>query len=727
MQFSTISKAVFLLLLTTMMALPSSMRAQVDTTTTYQLDEVIISANRWQESPQTTGRNVTVITSEELRNSTYYSVGELLAAQQSIHLVGNGQTPGSTQSAFLRNANSNHSVVMIDGIRISDPSTPGNSPDLSELSLARVERIEIVRGSHSTLYGSSAIGGVINIISRGSGNVGSSGTVGTRHGAFGSGTYSTANELDLNYTGQNGFYADFGIAQELTNGLDATIDTVQNPGSFNPQDQDDFNKLDLSGKVGYATDQLKLYTSYRRVDQTADVDQGAYSDARNAQVDFRRDLFTYGGSYPLGEQWELEFNGAYSDLQRDFVNDSSISNAAGTAYDGSYNETNAEGTLLENELTARVNTPSVSAIVGIGNKRQTMNTRNYTYLSSFNYESETDLDSLDLKESINHAFIHSELNGSLLGDQYEAFSLGLGSRLVDHNEFGTHLTFEINPKVQVSSSALVYGAVTSGFNAPSLYQLYSPAISPGYVTDRGNENLEAETSVSYELGWKQSIDSALQLNLSLFRTNVKNVIEYVYLWNGDKPIDNLASQDFGGDTYLNASRQHINGVELGLESRIARSVTVGGNLSYTHSTLQFNPDDIDGQYTEGSYVQMYESGEFLTEQKELESLTRRPSLTGSVNVAWQATEDLRLRTNTRFVGKRHDIFYSSDLGPGFYGALDRSEVDGYSITDFSVRYEFFDALSVIGKIENLFDTDYVELNGYRAKGRGFFIKAQYVF
>ncbi|MDX1639004.1 MAG: TonB-dependent receptor plug domain-containing protein, partial [Balneolaceae bacterium] len=265
-QRSTVPTVLLLLL-----AFPFTAQSQVDTTRTYTLNEVIISASRWAESPRTVGRNVTVISSEELRNSSYYSVGELLAEQQSLHIVGEGQNPGSVQSAFLRNANSNHSVVLIDGIRISDPSTAANSLDLSELSLARVQRIEIVRGSHSTLYGSSAIGGVINVITRGPSSAGISGSVGTRHGTFGTSTYSTGNQLNLNYSGSGGFYADFGISHRLSNGFDATIDTLQDPTAFPGRDRDDFDKLDLAGKLGYQTEKFELFGSYRRVDQTSDV------------------------------------------------------------------------------------------------------------------------------------------------------------------------------------------------------------------------------------------------------------------------------------------------------------------------------------------------------------------------------------------------------------------------------------------------------------------------
>lgn len=66
----------------------------------------------------------------------------------------------------MRGANSNHTVIMVDGMRLSDPSSVDNALDLGELSLTNIERIEIVRGAHSTLYGSSAIGGAVNIITK---------------------------------------------------------------------------------------------------------------------------------------------------------------------------------------------------------------------------------------------------------------------------------------------------------------------------------------------------------------------------------------------------------------------------------------------------------------------------------------------------------------------------------------------------------------------------------
>lgn len=696
--------------------------ADSDTSTVYELDEIIISASKYEQSPQSVGRNVTVISREEIEKSIYTSVSDLLAEQQSIHMVGSGQTPGSLQQGFIRNANSSHSVVMIDGVRISDPSTNNNAVDLSELSLTGIRRIEIVRGSHSTLYGSSAIGGVINIITKKQGAEGFNLTAETKHGRFGEGTYSTSNNLYANYTSEKGIYVNAGVDYQHTNGIDATIDTVSNPDVFNPQDQDDFKKLDVMGKLGYKSEQYEIYGSYRRADQKVDNDQGAYRDDSNAFTEFQRDLLGYGAGAELSRQILLEFSGAYSDLRRDFVNDSSLVSADGT-YDGTYVENNGEGTLWENELKAVTEGEYIRLVTGVSASRQTMNSRTYIYSrSDFGvFESTTDLDSLDLKEIIYNGYIHGEVNGGLFSESLDPVSLTLGARYVNHDEFGSHFTYEINPKIELSQSALIYGALTTGFNAPSLYKLYAPQ-TQGF-TNRGNSNLKPETSVSYEVGWKQTISPAISFKVSAFKTDVRDVIEYVYLWDSETSTNNLTFADYLGDTYINVSQQDIRGVELSASAYLTPKLNVQGSLSLTKSTLTFQPGDIDQSYTGGNHVQIYESGQFVTEEQEIEGLTRRPSANAFLSAAYEAADDLRLKVDSRFVGSRDDVFYSANLGP--LGALDRNGLPAYNVTDLSVRYDVTERFSVTGKVENIFDTDYQEIRGYRSRGRSLFVKASF--
>src|SRR5579871_4238086 len=159
--------------------------AQTDSLRGRTLDEVVVSASRFDQKILETPRSVTVINSDVIRNSVYNSVGDLLAKQPGIYIVGSNQTPGTNQSLFMRGANSNQVLVLMDGVRITDPSSPNNAVDLSELSLTNVERIEIIEGAHSTIYGGGAIGGVINIITKKNSTAGLHGSGSVQTGTFG--------------------------------------------------------------------------------------------------------------------------------------------------------------------------------------------------------------------------------------------------------------------------------------------------------------------------------------------------------------------------------------------------------------------------------------------------------------------------------------------------------------------------------------------------------------
>lgn len=696
-------------------------RAQVDTTKIYKLGEVVVSASRHAETALTSGRNVSVITREEIKEGMYTNVAEALSHQQSLYMIGNRQTPGSLQQGFLRQANSNHTVVMVDGVRISDPSTVNNSLDLSELSLAGVERIEIVRGSHSTLYGSSAIGGVINIITRDRGETGLGLTLDTSQGTFGSGAYSTTNSVHANYTLENGWYGNADIVHKYSNGIDATTDTVTNPALFNPQDREAFSKLDANARIGYKGDQWDLYINYRDVNQDADTDQGSFNDDDNARVEFGRYLVGYGAGYQVTGDLQLKLDGAWTGLNRYFVDDSSKISSTG-AYDGIYTETDAAGTLWENEFTGSLSLDHIRLLLGTSSTRQTMTSRSYTYSSTFNFESETDLDSLDLEEVITSGFIQAELNGSILSGSLDRFLLILGGRFARHNRFGGHWTYEINPKIRLDGPGTIYGAITTGFNAPSLYQLYAPEQGFGTFTNRGNPNLEPESSISYEIGWKQWINENNRISLSGYKRKVKNVIEYVYLWRGNTPVESLGFSDYLGDTYLNASRQDILGLELNVESRLHSRLTVSGTLNLSKSTHVFRPGDIDREYTGTHHVQVFESGTFVDSMEKLNRLSRRPSLEAALKVDYTPTNHLSIGVNSSYTGERYDVFYSSNLGP--LGALDRSELDPYLVTDIRARYQISNRITIGAKVQNLFNKQYHELRGFNTTGRGYFLNGE---
>lgn len=694
-----------------------------DTTKTYLLEEVVVTATRIERNPAEVGRSISIIPGDRIANQLYHSVGEILSQQEGIYVVGAGQNPGMLQSIFMRGAASNHTAILIDDIPITDPSSPNRALDVAELSLAGFDRIEIVRGSHSTLYGSSAIGGVINMITRKNRQPGFHTNAELRAGTFGKGTSLFAQYLGLNYTHPTGFYANAEMENGKVKGLDATVDTVMNPDVFKNRDQDGFDKRDLLGKIGFKKEKFDLYASYKHTDQRTDIDDGAYRDDDNYVVDFKRNLVTYGGSYNLNKNLTLKFVGGFSDMKRDLVDDSSVVDKVGNT-DRTYYEASFQGTTFTNELQGNIRVRGIEGVIGIGTHKETMTSKSYFYTRTIFgvFESRKDLDTLDLKSTITNIFSHFDLRGSLLHSSLDRFSIGLGLRYNDHSRYGGNITYQLNPSYRVGDNALLYASYSTGFNAPSLYQLYTPELNHLSGIQRGNRNLQPELSKSFELGLKQSFRGLLNLQLAYYMTTVDNLIEYVYLWNKNKAIGELRFGDYRGDTYLNLGRQTSRGVEISVTSMLSDQILVAANVHLLSGKLKYTPSDIDTSQTKGNHVQIYGNGAFVMKDVESLGLVRRPN-TFNLSITYLPVSQLALRIDLRQVGARNDVYYESKLGP--FGALGSVPVGDYTLVDFTQTVRLGSHLLVTGRIENVFNTKYLEINGFTTRGRGFYVKTRF--
>src|SRR6478752_9233555 len=138
--------------------------AQKDTVRTSVLDEVVVTANKTEQKQSITGKVVTVITKAQIEKSSGKTVAQLLNEQAGIVINGALSNAGSVQTIFMRGAGSGRTLILMDGIPVNDPSQINNDFDLNFFSINDVERIEVCKGAQSTLYGSDAIAGVINII-----------------------------------------------------------------------------------------------------------------------------------------------------------------------------------------------------------------------------------------------------------------------------------------------------------------------------------------------------------------------------------------------------------------------------------------------------------------------------------------------------------------------------------------------------------------------------------
>lgn len=699
-----------------------------DTVRTYRLPEVVVTATRTERDPLTVGRSVSVLFGDEVKRSVYHSVAEAISQKEGLYIVGTGQNFGAQQSLFLRGAGSHQTAVVVDDVRITDPSGVNNALDLSELLPFGFDRIEIVRGSHSTLYGSSAVGGVVNLISRKQWTPGLHADANIWTGTFGSGTSLLGQQLFFNATAASGLYANFEAVNSRVRGLDATVDTVSQMSAFKNRDKDGMVALDLFGKVGFANRDVDAYVAFKRHRQEKDIDKAAYRDDDNATLDFSRHLLTYGASYRFSDRLRLKFVGGYSEMKRTAVDDSSVVDASGKT-DQTYSRNAWSGTMGTHEVQAIVHDPHFEVVLGGGVYAETMSSQSYFFSNSIfgPFEFSTNLDTLGLKATVKHLFGRFDVNGGLLHSALQKWNLGFGARLTHHNAFGYHRSLELNPSYRVSERGLVYASYSMGFSAPSLYQLYAPDRDFSSGITRGNNGLRPESSSSYELGMKLDLSDDVGMTASYFHTLVNNSIEYVYLWDHNIPIEMLGSDfrrnDFRGDTYLNLGRQTTDGFEFTIHARLNDVWSLSGNLSLVSGKLRYDPNNLDQQKTQGHYVQLYSNGAFLTRAVETAELVRRPN-TANLVVTFHPTEEFMSRLAFRHVGTRPDVYYDAQRGP--YGALGTQPVDAYTVVDLVQHYAMSKRLSISARVENVFNTKYLEINGFTTRGRGFFVSARYL-
>lgn len=684
--------------------------AAQDSTGVTTLKAVVVSASRMEQPVVEVPRSVTVIGAETIRNSVYQSVGELLSAHSGLFVAGANQTPGTNQNIFMRGTSSNQVAVLIDGVRITDPTSPNAAIDFSEISLTNVARIEVIRGSHSTLFGGAAVGGVINIIMKHDADPGFHGDASWQGGTFGSDTWSSAENVNLSYGMKSGFYASGSLFRQDVAGLDASADADRLPSPF--ADRDDFRKMDGLVRAGYRSEAWDASVSFKNVHQYTEIDDGALVDDENSYLEFDRRILQYAGSYKFGAKLELSIRGSYNNSERFYEDDSS--RVSPTVWDHVFSTGTYYGRLQTHEGQLNFRAQGLYGVIGSGLYREKMFFDNYILINvpQFPYELATNYDSLDTRTATAYAFTR-------VGHKWGSFDVSAGGRYSHHTEAGGFFTFEVNPSYSFDEF-LIYGSLSTGFNPPSLYQLYDPSRSFNAFATRGNSDLKPEQSVSLEAGIKKQFPSGSFITMSAYRTNVTNGIEYVYLWNGEKDIADLDFTDDRGDRYINIGEQEVAGVEVEGLIVFSDALALTGNVSLLEAEVRAAPGDLDLTATGGHHVQIYNLGKFLERDLEGSKVVRRPSLTGFAKLTWRPVTDVSVQGFYRYTGNRYDAVYDGSLGP--YGAIAHTDVDEYHLVDLGASWRASELLSIALKVENVFDEKYHEVVGFQTRGRSLYLK-----
>ncbi len=498
------------------------------------LDEVIITANRIEQKQSQTGKVVTVIGKETLNSSQGKTLAQVLNEQAGITVNGALNNPGTVQTVYMRGANSGRVLIMIDGMPVSDPSQINNEFDLNLIQLNEVERIEIARGAQSTLYGSDAVTGVINIITTKTDlkkpfNI-KAGITGGNLGLFRSNMqlFGKANKLEYQVKGAQFSTAGFSTAQD-----------EQKTGQF---DSDGYSGKTISASLKYhLAPQLSVRGFIQNNNYTTNLDNGAFKDDKDF-TQKSQNLNTGGGFNWKNKTLSLTTNFIYTQTERNFLDDSlSIGGFTKYARDNYYSQSRF------GEIFASFNIhPQMVLLTGYDMRISSFNNQ-YLSVSSFGPFASTFNDTSIRQESLYASLIFNNANKKL--------AIEAGGRVNVNSKYGANYTYTFNPSYAFSEKLQVFGSVATGFKVPSLYQLYA-----GFA---GNDRLQPEESINYEAGVRFA-QKKVQQRLVYFYRNVNRGIDFNFI-------------DF---KYYNIPNQRAHGIEYEVSWKPVRNLDIRANASF---------------------------------------------------------------------------------------------------------------------------------------------------
>ncbi|SDI80362.1 TonB-dependent receptor plug domain-containing protein [Alloyangia pacifica] len=454
------------------------------------LGTLTLSANRGESTELArSGVTVEVVTKDDLEQSGETLLADYLARLPGVSLTSNGGI-GGTSSVFIRGLPGKYVGVYVDGIDVTDTSGPQIQYDFGMLTTADVSRIEVLKGSQSALYGSEAIGGVINITTNRATEEGLNQSVAAEFGS-----YNTAKlSYNLSYLGERGSFA-------------STLSRITTDG-YSAADEDDGN----TEEDGHEATRLSLSGDYALTDDVT-VGGAAFWQKRDSDydelgpMDGTPDELSESEEYGLRAFARLETGAVSHEVSAQYYDiDRKLS---GTYVDTYY----SPGSIIPFEY------PYEGHRWGLAYEGQTeLSAATLTFGADATREY-FDNGSDDGEQDTLGLWAQADWH---LSDQIELVTV---LRHDDHSDYGGKTTGRVSLAYLPNPDLTLRASVGTGFRAPSLYERYD-----GWS---GNEELTPETSVSYELGAEQRFGSGY-VAATLFRTEITDLITapapaYVYV------------------------------------------------------------------------------------------------------------------------------------------------------------------------------------------------------
>jgi vitamin B12 transporter len=512
-------------------------------------NSIVVTATRTEQPLSRIGQSISVLDASDIKTRQSDTLVDLVRDLPGVSFARNGGIGGVT-SVFVRGANSDQTVVLVDGVKLNDPSSTGGGFFFDDLMTGNIDRIELLRGSQSVLWGSQAIGGVLNIITRQP----------TDHTAIDlRGEYgfrNTAN-VDGNISGKQGpISASIGGSYYRTDGISAFDENVGG------QEKDGYSNYSANAKVGITlADNISL-----------DL-RGWFTQGRSGQDGFPAPFFTFGDTdnYALNREYV-----GYAGLNATLL-EGRFHNRIAYAY-----------TNVRRRLYSAPDTDPSSDYRGKNGRIEYQGIFDIAdgWQATFGAERETQrFSKVQTFDPVGHrGSAHtSSAYGQLVGTPMPRLTLTGGVRYDHHSEFGGHAVFAASGVYSPNGGATTFRASYSeGFKAPSLYQLAS---------EYGNPGLHPETSHGWDAGVTQKlVGGSFEVGATYFRRSTNNLIDFA-----DCPGSPLCADGRFG-YYLNVDKGFAQGAEATLTMRPNDRLTVTTSYTYVQSVDRSpNAADFDAQ------------------------------------------------------------------------------------------------------------------------------------
>lgn len=625
--------------------------------------EIVVTPDRVEEPKSRTASSVSVVTAAQIEKRASLGLADALRGVPGLDLYESGG-PGTQTSVFLRGATPGQTLVLIDGIRVGDASSTDGSIDLGNLAATDVDRIEVLRGPQSALYGSDAMGGVINIITR-KGQGKPRGSIMLEGGAYGAGHaramlsgsedhLSYAFSVDALHTEAFPRYG-YRINRPLTIG-----DGVTPLPPLPPNDPT--NRMGATARLAYQlTDALSVEEGFTGYDNAIRFDNPYAFKAFNVYNPENHAHATFAQGYVRADV-DL-FDKLLHNRVTLYANETMRDNwVTESCYDASFNaftcrlgyRGDRRGLEYQGDLKL-----GAFGLVTFGVANWTDNA--HTWQGGPVLPDSTV--PVDFVQTTHSGFAQHQFT------LFDRLDFTYGGRIDSVESGPTFDTWRMTAAFRLDEiGARFRGSAGTGAKVASLYQRFS---------QYGDPTLKPERSTGYDVGFDQKLfGDRVTASVSFFDNRFQNLIDFGVV------LTCTVTQIFG--CYYNVGRAETKGIEYAGEAEIIPG-QIRARASYTHLVAKNR----------------------TTER----SLFRRPPDKGMASLIYMGIPGLELEARMLAVGETPDYDYTN---------AKRVTLPAYARVDLFASYKFDESFSVFGRIENVGNTRYEEVYNYGTPGRSLY-------